>query len=164
MVETIQDLKQTKPVLIIEQKYCIYDKSGMFPFGQAAHSQQLDKSRLNVHYCSVGAVGRELAESHYKACLFAGLNMRSFSAEPTVSEWKFEIGPCEALIACDDLWIARFILHRVAEDLGVTVRFELNDTMLITNVSSIYPMPSRIDSPCSICFSTSEMNRTDGLV
>ena len=35
-----------------------------------------------------------------------------------------QVGPCEGIDMGDHLWIARFILHRVAEDFGVIVTLD----------------------------------------
>ncbi len=32
-----------------------------------------------------------------------------------------QVGPCEGIEMGDDLWMGRFLLHRVAEDFGVIV-------------------------------------------
>lgn len=40
------------------------------------------------------------------------------------SQWEFQIGPCEGIEAGDHLWVARYILHRVAEDFGVVVTLD----------------------------------------
>lgn len=34
------------------------------------------------------------------------------------------MGPCEGISVGDDLWVARYILHRVAEDFCVIVTFD----------------------------------------
>ena len=39
-------------------------------------------------------------------------------------QWEFQVGPCEGISMGDDLWMARYILHRVAEDFGVVVSFD----------------------------------------
>ena len=40
------------------------------------------------------------------------------------SQWEFQVGPCEGTDAGDHLWMARFLLHRVAEDFGAVVTFD----------------------------------------
>jgi glutamine synthetase len=35
------------------------------------------------------------------------------------AQWEFQVGPCVSVSVGDDLWMARFLLHRVAEDFGV---------------------------------------------
>lgn len=85
-------------------------------------------NKKSLFYCSVGGMsevtstGRILAYSHYKACLYAGIKIKSYNFE-SESEWKFEIGPCESIEACDHLIMARFILHRIGEDFNTIVRF-----------------------------------------
>ena len=39
-------------------------------------------------------------------------------------QWEFQVGPCEGIQMGDHLWMARFLLHRVAEDFGVVVTFD----------------------------------------
>ena len=34
------------------------------------------------------------------------------------------MGPCEGIQMGDHLWMSRFLLHRVAEDFGITVSFD----------------------------------------
>jgi len=38
------------------------------------------------------------------------------------------VGPCEGVTIGDDLWMARFLLHRVAEDFHIGVTFDPNHT------------------------------------
>ena len=39
-------------------------------------------------------------------------------------QWEFQVGPCEGIRMGDDLWVSRFILHRVAEDFGVVATLD----------------------------------------
>ncbi|XP_029300853.1 glutamine synthetase-like isoform X2 [Cottoperca gobio] len=74
------------------------------------------------YYCGVGAdsaYGRDIVECHYKACLFAGINIYGTNAEVMPSQWEFQVGPCEGIEMGDHLWVARFLLHRVCEDFGI---------------------------------------------
>ena len=68
--------------------------------------------------------GKYIAEAHCKACLFSGVNLKSFNCESSSAEWKFEIGPLDGVEAGDHLWIARYILHRVGEQYGLVVKYE----------------------------------------
>ena len=34
------------------------------------------------------------------------------------------VGPCEGIAMGDDLWVARYLLERVAEEFGVVVSFD----------------------------------------
>jgi len=40
------------------------------------------------------------------------------------AQWEFQVGPCEGITAGDDLWMDRFLLHRVVEDFGVVASFD----------------------------------------
>ena len=39
-------------------------------------------------------------------------------------QWEFQIGPCIGIDSGDQLWLARYILNRVAEDFVVVVSYE----------------------------------------
>ena len=39
-------------------------------------------------------------------------------------QWQFQVGPCEGIEMGDDLWMARYLLHRVAEDFGLLVTLD----------------------------------------
>ncbi|KAH0618283.1 hypothetical protein JD844_017333 [Phrynosoma platyrhinos] len=70
------------------------------------------------YYCGVGAdkaYGRDIVEAHYRACLYAGVNIGGTNAEVMPAQWEFQVGPCEGIEMGDHLWIARFILHRIQQ-------------------------------------------------
>uniref|UniRef100_UPI00358F127D glutamine synthetase-like n=1 Tax=Myxine glutinosa TaxID=7769 RepID=UPI00358F127D len=74
------------------------------------------------YYCSVGAnhaYGRDVIEAHYRACLYAGVNISGTNGEVMPSQWEYQVGPCEGIEMGDHLWISRFILHRICEEFGV---------------------------------------------
>ena len=79
------------------------------------------------YYCGVGAnkvYGRDIVEAHYRACLYAGVNISGTNAEVMPAQWEFQVGPCEGITMGDDLWVARFLLHRVAEEFGIIVTMD----------------------------------------
>jgi len=79
------------------------------------------------YYCGVGTgkvFGREVMESHYKACLYAGVKIAGENAEVMPSQWEYQVGPCEGIDMGDHLWMSRYILERVAEDYNVVVSFD----------------------------------------
>ncbi|XP_023345669.1 glutamine synthetase 2 cytoplasmic [Eurytemora carolleeae] len=46
------------------------------------------------------------------------------NAEVMPAQWEFQVGPTEGIDMGDDLWVARYILHRVAEEFGVVVSLD----------------------------------------
>lgn len=77
---------------------------------------------LRPYYCGVGAdkvIARDVVDAHYRACLYAGVKICGTNAEVMPAQWEFQVGPCVGVSVGDDLWVARFILHRIAEDFGI---------------------------------------------
>ncbi len=76
-------------------------------------------------------LGRSIAESHCKSCLYAGIEFKCFGNENSFGLWSFEIGPCEGIDIADQLLLAKYILIRVAEDYNIVIKFNQNDSELI---------------------------------
>ena len=74
--------------------------------------------------------GREIVEAHALACEEAELNIYGINAEVMLSQWEFQIGyrggesePADPLTMSDHLWVARYLLHRIAEEHGISASF-----------------------------------------
>ena len=111
-----------EPWFGIEQEYTFF-KTGSplgFPVGGFPAPQ-------GIYYCGVGAdevFGREIVETHLEACLEAGLKVSGINAEVMPGQWEFQIGPAGPLEASDHLWLARWLLYRIAEDFGVAATLD----------------------------------------
>jgi glutamine synthetase len=79
------------------------------------------------YYCGVGAdevYGRDIVEAHLEACLQAGLKISGINAEVMMGQWEFQIGPAGVTEVGDHLWVARWLLYRIAEDFDVAATID----------------------------------------
>lgn len=105
----------------------------------------IPKSR---YYCGVGKSrvnGRHIVEKHMEICIAAGLQITGMNAGATLGQWKFQILAHNYIQACDDLWLARFLLERTAEQHGMDISYNYNECSLCTNFSTTYTRGYGID-------------------
>jgi len=98
------------------------------------------------YYCGVGGqiVGRELSDEHLDYCLDLGINVEGTNAEVALGQWEYQIFAKGKLKSADDLWMSRYILHKLAEKRGYSIELhpkpiqigEWNGSGLHTNFSS----------------------------
>jgi glutamine synthetase len=127
----------------LEQEYTLFDAlnrpygwpTGGFPGPQGPY------------YCGVGTgkvYARDIVEAHYKACLYSGIKISGINAEVMPSQWEFQVGPCQGIEMGDHLWMARYLLERIAEEFGVKISLhpkplegDWNGAGCHTNVSTV---------------------------
>ena len=104
-----------------EQEYFIMDTDTDLPLGFPPGGYP---GPQGLYYCGVGGNqvrGRELVESHLKKCLDMGIVLTGVNAEVAVGQWEFQCFSKDTLKACDDLWVSRYVLFKMAEDYGYDI-------------------------------------------
>jgi glutamine synthetase len=134
------------PWFSIEQEYFMMQPN-VVNFAQ-------DDEESQRYCCGVGSrttTLRRLAEKHYEYCLHAGLKISGINAEVAPGQWEFQIGPCSGIGAGDELWVARYILHKLSEEFGVCISFQPKPVSV--------PPPSTLNTK----FSTEDSRDKNGL-
>ncbi|GAB3411572.1 glutamine synthetase [Flindersiella endophytica] len=106
----------------IEQEYTFFN--GERPLGFPAVGFPAPQGG---YYCGVGAdeiYGRDIVEKHLDNCLTAGLTISGINAEVMPGQWEFQVGPLGPVEVADQLWVARWLLYRTAEDFGVSATLD----------------------------------------
>ncbi len=121
-VATAEKFAAFEPWFGIEQEYTFF-KDGRphgWPIGGLPAPQ-------GGYYCGIGADeiwGRDVVERHTKACMDAGLQISGTNAEVMIGQWEFQIGPLGPVEAADQVWVARWLLYRVAEDFDISATLD----------------------------------------
>ncbi|WP_354643071.1 glutamine synthetase [Kitasatospora camelliae] len=113
---------QQEPLFGIEQEYTLFQGSRPLGFPEGGYP-----APQGGYYCGVGAgeiFGREIVEKHLEYCLAAGLGICGINAEVMPGQWEFQVGPLSPVDVADQLWVARWLLHRTAEEFGVRVTLD----------------------------------------
>ena len=121
-VDIITKYSKHVPWFGIEQEYTFFE--GSRPLGWPENGFPAPQGG---YYCGVGAdevFGRDVVEEHMDACMKAGITISGINAEVMPAQWEFQVGPLDPVAVSDQLWIARWLLYRIAEDYGVTVTLD----------------------------------------
>lgn len=136
----------------LEQEYTLLQKDVKWPLGWPIGGYP---GPQGPYYCGVGADkawGRDIVDAHYKACLYAGINISGINGEVMPGQWEFQVGPSVGISAADELWCARYIMERITEKAGVVLSFD--------------PKPIEGDwngAGCHTNYSTKSMRKEGGL-
>jgi glutamine synthetase len=114
--------KDQEPIFGIEQEYTFYKEGRPYGFPPTGFP-----APQGGYYCGVGAdevYGRDIVEAHLDACLAAGLHLSGINAEVMPGQWEFQVGPVGPPQVADELWVARWLLYRIAEDFDVAATLD----------------------------------------
>lgn len=125
--EIFENVQEHHPWFGIEQEYTLFERMDSLcqqPLGWPLGGYPVAQG---PYYCSVGSTicyGRIVMDLHYKACLAANIEISGTNAETMPGQWEFQIGPCEGIQIGDHLWMARYLLGRITEDLNIGLSFD----------------------------------------
>ncbi|WP_405594529.1 glutamine synthetase [Streptomyces sp. NBC_01092] len=120
--EVAEKFYAQEPIFGIEQEYTFFKNSRPLGFPESGFPPP-----QGHYYCGVGAdeiFGREIVDQHLDNCLKAGLGVSGINAEVMPGQWEFQVGPLSPLEVADQLWVARWLLYRTAEDFGVSATLD----------------------------------------
>jgi glutamine synthetase len=122
-----ENQKHTEPWFGYEQEFFLFKrentKSQNVPPGVDTMICCNDQGQ---YYCSIGsenALGREVINSFISHAMEAELSLYGTNAEVAPGQWEFQIGTVPGIESAHQLWLARYILVRVAEKFDLCVSF-----------------------------------------
>lgn len=138
--EVVEKTIELEPLFGIEQEYTMFKDGRPLGWPTGGYPPQ-----QGPFYCGVGSdevFGRDLVEEHMAACLDSRILLCGINAEVMPGQWEFQIGTGDALTVSDHLILARWLLYRIGEKHGITVKLdpkpvaELNGAGAHTNFST----------------------------
>jgi len=117
-------ITETEPLFGIEQEYVILEADGKTPY---KWTEDISNGEQGKYYCSIGGdrnFGRNIVMDHMNKCIYAGVMICGVNAEVAPSQWEFQVGICNPFQMGDHLWMARYILGRVAESHNACISYD----------------------------------------
>jgi len=121
-VETYKKYASFEPMFGIEQEYTFFQDGRPYGWPEVGYP-----APQGPYYCGVGGSkmpGRDIVEAHTLACLRAGIGIEGTNAEVMMGQWEFQVGILNPVEVADQLWVARWLLERIAEEFEVEVSFD----------------------------------------
>ena len=126
--EIFQQRPELQPWFGLEQEYFMIhaDAADASAATAASATAAVDVCKqTGRYYCGtqICNIERRIAREHLAACLDAKLIIAGVNAEVSKNQWEFQVGPCLGIESGDHLWVARFLLERIAEIYNVQISY-----------------------------------------
>jgi len=121
-VQVAKKFASFEPKFGIEQEYTFFQDGRPYGWPEDAYP-----APQGPYYCGVGGTkmpGRDIVEAHTLACQRAGIGIEGTNAEVMMGQWEFQVGVLNPVAIGDQLWTARWLLERIAEEFDVDVSFD----------------------------------------
>ncbi len=105
----------------LEQEYFFTEGGRPLGFPVDGYPAPQGRYYCGVGYESMGDIARQLVDEHLDLCLDAGINHEGINAEVAKGQWEFQVFAKGSRKIGDDMWIARYLLLRLAEKYGLGV-------------------------------------------
>lgn len=107
----------------VEQEFFICDKSTGLPIG----TPPLTSDIIRTSYCGLGAGNishRDMVDEFLECAIFSGLSIYGLNSEVSMGQWEYQIGTVHGIEVADQLWIARYIMEKVAERHDIIINLQ----------------------------------------
>ena len=118
LLNTVNLLQNEDPWFGIEQEYTIFENDR--PLGWP---EDIEPASQGDYYCGRNA-GEDLMHEHLTVCLASGVSLVGTNAEVMLGQWEYQVGTHDPLRVSDDLWMARWLLEKIANNFGYTVSLD----------------------------------------
>jgi len=125
LIKSLMDTEIKDLMVGFEQEYVMMNSVTNKPIGWETYEDGTPPPQGN-YYCGIGANnsrGRQLATMHAAMCNKVGISVVGVNAEVMLSQWEYQTPPKPVLLAADDIILSRFILQRLAEDMGIYISY-----------------------------------------
>lgn len=122
--QAMDKIADLEPWFGLEQEYFLINPATGKPVG---FPEKGEPEAQGPYYCGISGskmYGRDIADAHFKACLHCGIKISGINAEVAPGQWEFQIGPAIGIEEGDMLWMARYLLERIAEVKGLDVNYD----------------------------------------